>query len=90
MKFRVDRRDKLKDSKAPGRTHALVIGTSSYRWLPKGNAAPPDPERQTLGLSQVDISATSALLLATWLRDQFQNPDAPLATILLVHQSVGR
>ncbi|HWF08087.1 MAG TPA: caspase family protein [Bryobacteraceae bacterium] len=83
MKFWVDRREELKDSKAPGRTHALVIGTSLYRWLPKGDAAPPDPERKTLGLSQVDISATSALLFANWLRDHFQNPDAPLATIML-------
>jgi hypothetical protein len=83
LKFWVDRREELKDSKAPGRTHALVIGTSRYRWLPKGDAPPPDPERQTLGLSEVDISATSAFLFATWLKDNFQNSDAPLATILL-------
>lgn len=79
----LDRREALKNDPAAGRTHALIVGTSRYKWLPKRGQTAPDPNRNTLGLTEVDISATSALLFATWLRDSFQNPEAPLATIHL-------
>jgi Caspase domain len=65
------------------RTHALVIGVSAYPNLPSkdgkaGNIA------KTFGLRQVESPASSAILFARWLRDQYTNPDAPLATISLL------
>ena len=83
MSLWIDRREELKANPAPGRTHALIIGTSKYRWLPKQGQPPVDAARETLGLHEVDICATSALKLAIWLRDNFQNKNAPLATIRL-------
>lgn len=82
MSLWINRKDELKDSPAKGRTHALIIGTSKYRWLPK-QGQPKTPGRETLDLHEVDICATSALNFATWLRDKFQNKNAPLATIRL-------
>src|SRR5258708_29056370 len=80
MSLWVDRNDAVGSDS--GRTHALIIGVSHYKWLPKpGNPAPLG--RETLNLTQIDVAATSAFLFAKWLDDHFHNPTAELATIRL-------
>jgi hypothetical protein len=60
-------------------THALVIGTSRYDYLPE------NPQRRgALGLSQLDCAAMAAFSIASWLRTDYCNLDAPLATIRLL------
>jgi hypothetical protein len=65
------------------RTHALVIGVSAYPNLPAKGARAGDPAK-TFGLRQVETTASSAIRFARWLRDDYTNPDAPLATISLL------
>lgn len=66
-------------------THALVIGTSYYSYLPQNPGDPvPDDGRVTLGLEQATTPASSALALARWLETDYCNPDAPLGSIRLL------
>lgn len=69
------------DSTAPC-THALVIGTSAYTYLPAqaGDVAP-NGGCETLGLGQTTTPASSAFAFACWLRDHYRSPDAPLGSI---------
>ena len=60
-------------------THALVIGTSWYDNLPE------DPLLTgPLGLSQLDCAAMAAYSIASWLKAEYHNLEAPLATIRLL------
>jgi hypothetical protein len=52
-------------------THALVIGVSAYPGRP-------------LGLGDLPGAATSALMFARWLRDEYRPPDAPLGSVRLL------
>jgi hypothetical protein len=65
-------------------THALVIGTSYYRFLPRTDDDASAPDRQTFGLRQTKTPATSAWLFANWLKDSYSNPNAPLGTVRLL------
>lgn len=66
-------------------THALVIGTSYYSNLPlRNDDTVPDDGRVTLGLGQATTPATSALLFAQWLREEYNNTDTPLGSIRLL------
>jgi hypothetical protein len=71
------------DAAAGGRTHALVIGTSFYRHLPK-RGEPRPADRETFGLFQVTTPATAAFRFAEWLRDSYRNPAAPFGTVRLL------
>jgi hypothetical protein len=64
--------------------HALVIGTSDYRFLPApGHLA--DRGRVTLGLSKLDIAATRAFRFATWLKSgKYWHPSVQLKSIRLL------
>jgi hypothetical protein len=52
-------------------THALVVGTSQYRYLPT----------KKLQLGQLDCAASSAYRFAKWLKESYRNDAAPLGTI---------
>ncbi len=65
-------------------THALVIGTSYYEFLPQSDEDPDPIDRETFGLRQTKTPATSAWNFAKWLRDSYNNPNAPLATVTLL------
>jgi hypothetical protein len=52
-------------------THALVIGTSAYPYRP-------------FGLTDLGPAAVSARNFATWVRDRYRRPDAPVATIRML------
>ena len=52
-------------------THALVIGTSAYPHRP-------------FGLPDLGSAATSARRFATWVRDAYHRPDAPVSTVRLL------
>jgi len=69
---------------AGARTHALVIGTSYYEFLPQTDEEASPPGRQTFGLRQTKTPATSAWRFANWLKDSYNNPDAPLGTVRLL------
>ena len=66
------------------KTHALVVGCSSYANLPAKPGPPDDPDRITFGLGQVQTPATSAWQFATWLRDSYRPSEAPLGSIRLL------
>lgn len=68
MSLWLDTRDGTRNE---GRTHALVIGVSSYR-------------HPRFGVRSVESPASSALAFARWLRDSYSNPEAPLATVRLL------
>ncbi len=72
------------DGDGTARTHALIIGVSSYTFLPGGARADEVDDDTALGLGQLTTPATSALQFARWLRDHYRNPDAPLGTIRLL------
>ena len=67
-------------------THALVVGVSRYQHLPEkpGDRSPTDPKRTTYGLGQAKTPATAALRIAEWIRDTYNMPDAPKASIRLL------
>jgi hypothetical protein len=65
-------------------THALVIGTSYYRFLPQTDAEASPTDRETFGLRQTKTPATSAWRFANWLKDEYNNPEAPLGTVRLL------
>lgn len=62
-------------------THALVIGISQYDYLPD---EPDFADERSFGLCQATTPASSALRFAEWLRDQYNQPDAPLGTVRLL------
>ncbi len=66
-----------------GVAHAAVVGISRYPYVSDG-----DPDLRTgyedFGRKQLSGAATSAFSFARWLRDRYQNPDAPIATIRLL------
>jgi hypothetical protein len=53
------------------KTHALIIGTSRYDYLPKG----------ALKLGQLDCAASAAYRFAKWLKKSYRNESAPLGSI---------
>jgi caspase domain-containing protein len=65
-------------------THALVIGTSYYRFLPQTDVEASPIDRETFGLRQTKTPATSAWRFANWLKDSYNNPEAPLGTVRLL------
>ena len=63
-------------------THALVVGVSRYRYLPRPGEFPSkDPMK--FGLVGATTPATGAFRFARWLRHQFR-PPAPLATVRML------
>lgn len=65
-------------------TDALVIGTSHYKFLPQTDVDPSPADRETFGLRQAKTPATSAWIFANWLKNSYNNPDAPLGTVRLL------
>lgn len=65
-------------------THALVIGVSDYEFLPKDPLDPAQKDSATFDLSPVDCGASAAFQFATWLRDSYNRPSAPLGTVRLL------
>ena len=63
------------------RTHALVIGVSHYQFLPQPNSSPDPAGRETFGLHEAKTPATSAWRFARWLKESYNNPNAPLASV---------
>jgi hypothetical protein len=55
-------------------THALVIGTSYYRFLPQTDEEASPTDRETFGLRQTKTPATSAWRFANWLKRLVQQP----------------
>lgn len=62
-------------------THVLVIGIGTYDYLVDG--ALEDPEVAD-GMCQLPAAARSARRVASWILDEFDNPDRPLASLALV------
>lgn len=56
-----------------GSTHAFVVGVGHYPHLPA-----------TIAEANLSSAAASAVAFAKWLESDYQNPDAPLATVDLV------
>src|SRR5262245_50013185 len=74
----VDRTADAPVAAAPGRTHVLVVGVSSYPNLPpKGSPPSPDPV-------QLETPVAGAFAFARWMRDTFSNAAAPVSTIRLL------
>ena len=70
----------LIDSGAPA-AHAIVIGVGEYPHLMGGDG----PLTQNHGnLAQLSSPPQSAFTFATWLLDEFNNPNAPLASLSLL------
>jgi hypothetical protein len=65
-------------------SHALVIGVSAYEHLPNADAPPDLLADETFGLRQLQSAAASAWSFAEWLRDEYNPPSAPLATVRLL------
>jgi len=65
-------------------THALVVGTSYYEFLPQSDEIPQPTDRETFGLRQTKTPATSAWTFASWLKDSYNNPTAPIGTVRLL------
>ena len=62
-------------------THALVIGVNAYPHLIGGI----EPRiHSTMGLGQLTSPVLSARRFATWLENDYYNPDAPLASVELL------
>ena len=62
-------------------THALVIGVNAYPHL-IGGIGP--RIHSTMGLGQLTSPVLSAHRFATWLENDYYNPDAPLASVELL------
>src|SRR4051812_7859583 len=76
--------ENLSDSGTP-RTHVLVIGTSLYDGLPPAGPLPPLADAGNIfQLSQVESPAISAFQIASWFRENYNNPRAPLGKIWLL------
>ncbi|MGI5372603.1 caspase family protein [Streptomyces iakyrus] len=67
-------------------THAFVVGVSHYRHLP-GGSGPVSEIAETMELQQVDMPALSAVAFAAWLNEEYNNSDAPLASIEMLVSS---
>jgi hypothetical protein len=63
-------------------THAIVIGVGAYPHLNGGSASEVTPLHG--GLGQLSSPPASAHAIASWLLDEFHNPDKPLATISML------
>lgn len=66
-----------------GKTHALVIGMSEYKWL-LSSTTRTEKERKTFGLRQLQSPAIGAFHFYKWLKDKYNNPESPLATCSLL------
>lgn len=73
------------DASAQPRTHALVIGVGHYAHLPGGGAT---TTATTLGLGQLASPPISAVRLARWLLDEYNNAQAPLGSVDLLLSAV--
>jgi hypothetical protein len=62
-----------KQTAAVGATHAFVVGVGKYPTLP--------PEA---GLRDLSTAAASAVAFCEWLTDEYDNPQAPLASVDLL------
>jgi hypothetical protein len=62
-------------------THAVVIGVGDYPHLLDGSGALTDKHGD---LRQLSSPPESAFAFARWLLDEFNNPDAPLASLSLL------
>ncbi len=62
-------------------THVLIFGTSAYSGLPDRTASS-NPD--LLGLTSVTTPAISAYRFARWIKDEYQNKQAPLGSIRLL------
>ncbi len=62
-------------------THVLIIGTSKYTYLPDNIAS---DDEKLLGLTSVSTPAISAYRFACWVRDNYNNSEAPLGSIRLL------
>ena len=68
------------------RAHALVMGVGCYPHLENGITPRPD----TMGLGQLTSPPVSALRIAEWLKNDYNNPAAQLGTLnLLVSDPAG-
>src|SRR5690348_1004793 len=75
------------DASSQPRTHALLIGVGHYPYLPGGGAT---TTATTLGLGQLASPPISAVRLAHWLINEFNNAQAPLGSVeLLVSPAPG-
>lgn len=63
--------------------HALVIGVSDYEFLPEPGQFP-ELNRITLGLTKVNISATAAVRVASWLKERYWHPHCTMKTVRLL------
>lgn len=63
-------------------THALVIGTSDYKYLDETKKIVAG--RQTFGLTKVKSCAIGAYQFANWLQKEYNCPTAPLKSIRLL------
>lgn len=70
----------------PG-THVLAIGVGRYPWLVNGDAAKPFEKHQNLG--QLTSPPHSARDVAHWFRDEFHNPERPIASVALLTSEEG-
>ena len=64
------------------RTHAFVLGVSRYEHLPKRAQDPLSDA--TFNLRQLESAATSAVQFARWMRDDYNQPAAPLQDMWLL------
>lgn len=71
----------LLDSGNPA-THAIVIGVGRYPHLNGGDPGALTTEHG--GLKQLSSPPASAREITTWLLDEFNNPDRPLATVSML------
>jgi len=62
-------------------THVLIIGTSKYAYLPDNK---PSDNEKLLGMTSVSTPAISAYRFACWVRDDYNNSEAPLGSIRLL------
>ncbi|MBT2510546.1 caspase family protein [Streptomyces sp. ISL-98] len=70
----------LDESVGPPCTHALVIGVGKYPHLAGGEAPAANPD----GMKQLSSPPLSARAFATWLLDEYDNPQKPLGSLALL------
>lgn len=64
----------------PG-THVLVLGVNDYPHFPGGSLYDENPSELELGLGQLTSPGHSAAEVAKWFEKEYNNPNAPLASI---------
>ena len=62
-------------------THVLIIGTSKYSYLPDNI---PSSNEKLLRLTSLKTPAISAYRFACWIKDNYNNSEAPLGSIRLL------